>query len=345
VSAAHREVAVLRPGGHDRLVVVERPARPLGERDVRIAVAACGVNYADCCVRMGLYAAVEEYPVTPGFEVAGRVVECGSAVEDLAPGDEVLAVTRFGGYATELVVARELAFRRPPGLSVEQAAAFPAVHLTAWHALADLAHVREGETVLVHSAAGGVGTAACGIASRLGARVVGVVGAPHKVEVARRHGAATVVDKSSEDLWEAVERAAPSGCDVVLDANGVETLRGSYEHLAVAGRLLVYGFATMLPRGRQRPSRPALLWHWLRTPRFDPLRMTSENRAVIGFNVVHQFDRVEHFRAALKRLLGWCEQGALRPPEVTAVPFERAAEAHALLESGESTGKVVLVVD
>ena len=342
MSEDHLEAVVTRPGGHGRLVARRRPRLELGAGELRIAVRAAGVNYADCCVRMGLYSAVKEYPITPGFEVAGVVSETGSGVSGFAVGDEVFAVTRFGGYTEELVVTAGQVFAKPAGLSFEQAAALPATHLTAWHALVDLAHVAQGDTVLVHSAAGGVGTAACGIAAKLGAKVIGVVRGEHKREVARRHGAGAVIDRADEELWPAVERAAPDGCDVVLDANGVETLRGSYEHLAPSGRLLVYGFATMLPRGKERPSRLALLWHWLRTPRFDPLRMTSENRGVIGFNVVHQFERRGHFRRAMEQVLAWLEEGALRPPETTSFALAQAAEAHAALESGTTTGKLVL---
>ncbi len=342
MSGVHREVRVVKPGGYRRLALVEAENPLIGETDVRIAVRAAGLNYADCAVRLGLYSAVKDDPVTPGFEVAGTVLETGSAVTGFQPGQRVFAVTRFGGYTSELVVTQDQVFRLPEGMSFEQGAAFPAVHLTAWHALVDLAHLQAGETVLVHSAAGGVGTAACGIASRLGAKVIGVVRGEHKLEVARRHGAGSVIDRAAEPLWERVERLAPSGCDVVLDANGVETLRDSYEHLALSGRLLVYGFATMLPRGRGWVNPIALAWHWLRTPRFDPLRLTTENRAVIGFNVVYQFERRERFRTAIETLLGWLAEGTLRPPMVQTFPLARAADAHRAIESGRTTGKLVL---
>lgn len=345
MSGRHREVCVRKPGGFGRLTLVERESPALGPGQVRIAVSAAGVNYADCAVRMGLYSAVKTYPVTPGFEVAGTVLEIAEGVRGLKAGDRVFAVTRFGGYTSELVVGAEQVFRLPESWSFEQGAAFPAVHLTAWHALVDLAHLQEGETVLVHSAAGGVGTAACGIAARLGAKVIGVVRGEHKGGVAQRHGAGSVIDRSAEALWSRVERLAPSGCDVVLDANGVATLRGSYEHLALSGRLLVYGFATMLPRGRGWANPLALAWNWLRTPRFDPLALTTENRAVIGFNVVYQFERVEHFRRAIATLLDWVADGSLRAPEVQAFPLERAADAHRAIMGGKTTGKLVLTVD
>src|SRR5690606_30795686 len=122
-------------------------------------VQAAGVNYADCVVRMGLYESAKKYvgwPITPGFEFAGRVDALGEGTPGLAPGDEVFGVTRFGGYASSVVVPRHQVFRRPAVCSPDEAAAFPSVHLTAWYALFELAHPRPGSTLLVHSAAGGV---------------------------------------------------------------------------------------------------------------------------------------------------------------------------------------------
>src|SRR5207237_9610505 len=139
----------------------------------------------------------------------------------------------------------------------------------------------------------------------LGCRAIGVVGAPHKVETARRLGAAEVIDKSAEDLWAAARRHAPGGYDVVLDANGVATLGESYAHLAPAGRLVGYGFHGMMPRQGGRPQWLKLAWDWLRTPRFDPLRMTNENRSVLAFNLSYLFDRAEILQEGMERLLGW----------------------------------------
>lgn len=334
------------PGGWDRLRVEEHPRPIVGGGEVRIRVRAAGVNFADCIVRMGLYQSAREYvgwPITPGFEVAGTVTAVGEGVTGLAEGDEVMGVTRFGGYATELVVPASQVVRRPAELTAEQAAGFPAVHLTAWYALFELAHPRDGQHALVHSAAGGVGTALLQLLRLLGVRPVGVVGASHKVPVARVHGAVAVVDKSRERLWAAAERHAPDGYDLILDANGVETLRGSYRHLAPGGKLVVYGFHSMLVRGRGRPSWPKLAVDWLRTPRFDPLRMTGENRSVLAFNLSYLFDRTDLLGRAMEQLVDWVRAGRLTAPPTQAVPFERVADAHRALESGATVGKLVLV--
>lgn len=290
-----RRIIVHRPGGHDRLTFEDHPDPEPGPGEVTIDVAAIGVNYADCMVRMGLYKPAKDHvgwPICPGFEAAGRVAALGPGVDGLAVGEEVFAVTLFNPYSTGLTVPREQVFALPETLSLEQAASFPTVFLTAYYALFELCHPRGGEGMLVHSAAGGVGGALVQLGRAAGCRVVGVVGAPVKIEAARSFGADEVIDPS-EDLWAAARRHAPGGYDFIFDANGAATLKRSYEHLASQGRLVIYGFHTMLRKGRQRPSWPKLALDWLRTPRFDPLEMTNRNRSVLGFNLSYQFDRLD----------------------------------------------------
>ena len=341
-----RKVVVQRPGGHERLEIEEHPTPQPGPGEVRIEVAAAGVNFADCLIRMGLYKSSRDqvgWPVTPGFEVAGRVAAAGPGVDDLAPGERVLAVTRFGGYATEIVVPRAHAFAVPPGLTLEQAAAFPSPFLTAYYGLVLLANPRPGESMLVHSAAGGVGGALVQLGKVRGCRVVAVVGGAHKVGTARALGADEVIDASSEDLWAAARRLEPEGYGLVFDANGVATLGQSYRHLGRPGKLVVYGFHSMLRRGTSRASWPRLLLSWLRTPRFDPLRMTNSNRSVLAFNLSYLFRQTELLREVMDQLLAWLGEGRISPPPVEAFPFAEVAAAHRAIESGRTVGKLVLV--
>jgi NADPH:quinone reductase-like Zn-dependent oxidoreductase len=343
---AVRKVVISRPGGYERLAIVEGPAPTPGPGEVRIAVAAIGVNYADCVVRMGLYASAREFvgwPITPGFEVAGTISAVGEGAA-WRVGDEVLAVTRFGGYATEVVVPAAQVFARPPGLALAQAAGLPTIFLTADYAAHALAQPRPGDAVLVHSAAGGVGSALVQLLAARGCRVVGVVGAAHKVGAAQALGAARVIDKSAGDPWAAARAAAPGGFAAVFDANGPATLRASYRHLAPAGRLVVYGFHSMLPRAGGRPNWLALAWHFLRTPWFSPLALTNENRAVMGFNLSYMFHRGDLLAEAMARVLDGFARGALRMPAVTTYPFGQVARAHRDLESGGTVGKLVLAV-
>ncbi|WP_437720609.1 synaptic vesicle VAT-1 family membrane protein [Sorangium sp. So ce861] len=342
-----RKIVVHEPGSHDKLRVEEHPDPSPGRGEVLVDVRAAGVNYADCVVRMGLYESAKKYvgwPITPGFEVAGTVAAVGDGVSDLAPGAPVIGVVRFGGYASRVVVPRHQVFPLPSRLTPEQAAGFPAVFMTAYYALFELVRLRPGMVLLVHSAAGGVGSALVQLGKIAGCRVVGVVGASHKVEPARRLGADAVIDKSGEPLWAAAERHAPEGYDVVLDANGVETLRQSYRHLAPAGKLVVYGFHTMLPRQGGRPNYPKLALDFVRMPRFNPLDLCNDNKSVLAFNLSYLFHKAEILREAMDRLAGWVEEGRIAAPPVATFPLERAADAHRAIESGKTVGKLVLTM-
>jgi NADPH:quinone reductase-like Zn-dependent oxidoreductase len=342
-----KRIRIHKPGAYDRLVIEEAPDPAPGPCEVVIRTGAAGVNYADCVARMGLYASANElagYPLCPGFEVAGRVVASGRGIGAWPIGTPVMAVTLFGGYASHVVVPASQVCALPSRLTIEEAAAFPAAHLTAWFGLMELAHPRRGETVLVHSAAGGVGSALVQMAASAGCRVIAVVGAPHKREVALSLGAHEVIDKSAEDLWSRVEALAPAGCEIILDANGASTLAGSYAHLAPAGRLVVYGFHSMLPKKGGRPGWIQLARSWLKTPRFDPLAMTRENRSVLAFNLSFLGARSDLLMQGLTWLVGELEAGRLEPPRTTLFRFEDVAEAHRALESGTTTGKLVLTL-
>lgn len=340
-----RRVVIKEPGGYERLQIESFTPGPLAPGHVRIDVAAIGVNYADCVARMGLYASAEKYvgwPLVPGFEVAGHLHG--------EPDRPVVAITRFGGYTSVLDVPEHQVFAVPTVLgsvlSLTDAAGLPTVYATAWYALHPLADVRAGQRVLIHSGAGGVGGALLQLGKQAGCETVAVVGRSDKVEVARALGATHVIDKSRKDLFATARQLAPHGYHVVLDANGAETLRGSYEALASPGRLIVYGFHSMLPRsggGRVgRPSWPRLAWSYLRTPRFDPLRMTGENRSVMAFNLSYLFEEKALLREAMETIWTGLERGALSPLPTRAFPLERVADAHAALESGATTGKLVL---
>lgn len=340
-----RKVVIHKAGGYDRLRVEEHPTPSPAKGEVLVSVEAAGINYADISIRMGLYASAQKYvgwPITPGFEVAGTVAAVGEGVTQWKEGDDVLAVTRFGGYTSDLVVPEHQVFAIPDGFSKDEAAGFPTVFLTAYYALVSLADVQAGQNVLVHSAAGGVGSSLLQLGRIKGARSVGVVGRSNKVEVAEKFGADVVIDKSTQDLWKVAKREAPEGYQVVLDANGVSTLGESYNHLAPTGRLVVYGFASMLPKKGGRPNWLKLAWDWLRTPRFNPLDMTTDNKSVMAFNLSYLFDHKEVLAKSMDQLLGWCYTGEIKPSPVTTYALEDVAQAHKDIESSLTVGKLVL---
>lgn len=339
-----RRIVIDRPGGCAALRLVEDTLPAPGPGEVAIAVEAAGVNYADGIIRMGLYASAKElhgYPITPGFELAGTVLEVGEGVSDLAPGERVMALTLFGGYTSRIHLERRRVFRIPAHLSVEQAATLPTVFLTAWFMVHQQLHPRRGERWLVHSAAGGVGQAVAQLGRLAGCEVIGVVGRADKVDAARAAGCHAVIDKSSEVLWRRAEALAPGGFDAIFDANGVATLADSYAHLRPTGRLLIYGFATMLPKDG-RLNWLKLAWDWLRTPRFNPLTMTQQNRSVLACNLSFLSQEAERLLEGMDWLLGRFASGALQPLPLTAFDLADAARAQQHIESGRSVGKLVL---
>lgn len=341
-----RKVVIHRAGSYNRLKLETHPDLHPADNQVLVDVDAIGVNYADVVVRMGLYASARTYvgwPITPGFEFAGRVIDVGRQVDAFRTGDEVFGVTRFGAYATQVVVPQQQLVRRPETLTVEQAAAFPTVFLTAYAALFLLAKPRRGDLLLIHSAAGGVGSALIQLSRVAGCKVIAVVGASHKVRFVEQLDADHVIDKSAVDLWAEARRLAPAGYDMILDANGASTLRLSYAHLRPTGKLVIYGFHSMLPRRGGRPSWIKLAWDFLRTPRFNPLKMTTQNRSVLAFNLSFLFDRTDLLLEAMGQLLHWLGEGQIQPPSVTTYPFEEVAWAHRDIESGNTTGKLVLL--
>ena len=173
--------------------------------------------------------------------------------------------------------------------------------------------------------------------------MVGVVGAPHKMETARALGCQHVIDKSTEALWARARSISERGYDIILDANGVSTLGDSYRHLRPAGKLVVYGFASMLPRQGGRPRWLKLAWDWLRTPRFNPLELTTTSRSVLAFNLSYLFDRTDLMAEAMGLLAQMLSDGRLRPLPTTTYPLDEVARAHQDLESGQTVGKLVLV--
>jgi len=342
-----RKIVIERPGGHRRLEVKEFDTPVPRDDEVLVEVSAAGVNFADVFVRLGLYKSGKEYvgwPITPGFEFSGTVTKCGPGVAGFTAGTPVFGVTRFGAYASHLCVPENQIYAIPPNskFSSDQWAAFPAVFLTAYHGLFHNLVLRPDMKILVHSAAGGVGGALLQLGKIAGCRMIGVVGSSHKVDAAVLFGADDVIDKSRQDLWAKAAEICPDGFDVVFDANGPATLKKSYLHLVPSGKLVSYGFHSMLSTRRGIMNYAKLFYEYFRVPRFNPLNMTHDNKSVIAFNLSYLFHQVDLFNDALKTLCRWVEEGRIISAPLQAFPFDQVAAAHQALESGQTVGKLIL---
>src|ERR1700759_2746504 len=235
-----RAVVITKHGGPGVLEVQERPDPALAPGQVRIDVAATGVNFADVMARMGLYPDAPKTPCVVGYEVAGTILELGDGVEGFTPGQRVFASTQFGGYASQVAAAATDIVPLPDGLSFEQGAAIPVNYGTAWASLIGYGSLQAGERVLVHSAGGGVGIAATQIAKRIGAEIYGTA-SPGKHSRVLELGVDRCLDYNQSG-W---ERDLPK-FDLVLDAVGGRSFRRSYSLLRGGGRLIAYGASSVV---------------------------------------------------------------------------------------------------
>jgi NADPH:quinone reductase-like Zn-dependent oxidoreductase len=317
------------------LAVQERPDPPLATGEVRIEVAAAGINFADVMARMGLYPDAPKPPCVIGYEAAGSVLELGEGVSGLQTGQRVVAGTKFGGYASQVVVPATDVVPLPDSLTFQQGAAIPVNYVTAWAALIRYGALQRGERVLVHAAAGGVGIAATQIARRTGAEVYGTA-SPSKHERIRELGVEHALDYTKPG-W---EREVPP-MDVILDAVAGKSFRTSYSLLRPGGRLVAFG-ASSLVSGQRRNVITALRTV-LRMPRFNLIRQMSESKAVIGLNMLTLWkDRqtLEPWIAPLREMI---DDGTIKPVVAGEFSFQEAGAAHTMITERRNVGKVVLV--
>jgi NADPH:quinone reductase-like Zn-dependent oxidoreductase len=279
-------------------------------------------------------------PCVVGYEVSGTVDKLGEGAQGLTIGDRVLAMTMFGGYA-ELACMPAAGVRRiPEGMSDEEAAALPVVYVTAYHMLHYLTTVRPGDRVLVHAAAGGVGIAAIQMCKAVGAEIFGTASAS-KHEFLRGIGVRHCVDYRTQDFEAEILRLTNGeGVDIVLDALGGSALAKSYRVLRPAGRLFTFGFSRATPG--ERRAWLTILSELARTPRFHPLRLMDQNRAVLGVNMNHLAARPDLLGREFDGLIDLYRQGVIRPRVDKIFPLGEAGEAHRYLQQRRNIGKVLL---
>lgn len=326
---------VAKTGSLAALRLAEQPLGALAEGRVRIDVRAVGLNFADVFAVLGLYSATPAVPFIPGLEVCGVVSDGGNS--GFAAGTRVMAVTRFGGYASVIDAEARSVAALPDAWSFEEGAAFPVQTLTALYALRDLGAVQAGQCVMVHSAAGGVGLQALAIGTKLGATMLGTVGRPEKVAFLRSRGYSGAAVRGPGVMAALV---GDKKLALVLDAVGGEVLKESYRFLAPAGRLVVFGAADFASRG-SGVFWPKVVWKYLTRPRIDPLAMVSDNKSVLGFNLIWLWEKEE----LLAKLWSDVQGLGLDAPYVGEVMrFEEAREGLEKLKGGGTVGKVVLRV-
>jgi len=336
-----RSLWITRHGGPEALEVRESPLPEPGPGEVRVRVKAAGLNFSDIMARLGLYAAGPRLPAVVGYEAAGVVEEKGPGVTGLDLGARVLAVASAGCQAEAVVVPEHHLFPMPDGMTFEEGAALPVNYLTAYHVLFRVGHLQPGQSILLHMAAGGVGMAVLQLVKTVpGVTVFGTASAA-KHDLLRAAGCHYPIDYRTTDYAAEVRsRTGGAGVHLVIDPLGGRDWRRGYELLRRSGMLVACGFAN-LARGERR-SVPRVLFELLRMPRFSPLALMTDNRAVAGVFLGDLFSEAEAMGEALRAVLDLYRSGEVRPRVDSVYPLERAAEAHRRIQDRKNVGKVVL---
>ena len=290
---------------------------------------------------MGLYPGGPSLPLVPGLEVSGTIERTGPAVKGFSVGDRVCALTRFGGYSSRVVVDQELVRLVPPGVEMEAAAALPVTYLTAYLMMFTQGNLQSGQTVLIHSAGGGVGTAAVQLATRVGAHIIGTASAA-KHERLREMGVALCIDYRSADFVAEVMNATSGlGADLILDAQGPAHALRSLKALAPLGTLVLYGAQQKMGHTRLRSGLLRLLWE-LRTVRLAPMRLMNSSKGIYGFHLGRLDSRTGPVHKAFDELLVWLAEGRISPVVDRIFPYDQARQAHDYIHNRRNFGKVLL---
>lgn len=330
----------VQPGSLKNLQLIDDTLPPPGPGEVQVAVKAVGLNFADVFAIWGFYKAAPKETFTPGLEYAGEITALGEGVVNFKVGDRVMGVTRFGGYTTGINIHSDYIVPIPADWSYATGAAFLVQTLTAYYGLFNLGALQDGQTVLIHSIAGGVGLQGLKICKAKGCFVVGTVGNAGKIELAKANGCDRVLVRGKNFEQELRDALGDRQLDLVIDTVGGRYFSIPWKMLAPMGRLIVVGASRYASVGN-RPNLFRMLWHFLTRPKIDPQALPELNRGLFGFNLIYLYDRIDLMPPMLDDLRSM----QLTPPHVGhTFSFAQIREAILLFQSGKTQGKVVVEV-
>lgn len=317
----------------------ELPEPELEAGEVLIGVEAFGLNYADVMARLGLYQDCPPLPAVIGYDVVGTIEKVGSGVKERKPGERVTAMTRFGGYAQLAKTDERACAVVPAGMDAGKALALCTQYGTAYYAAEEMARIHEGDHVLIHAAAGGVGTALIQLARRRGAVIYGTAGSDEKLDYLREQGVHHPINYRKEDFSDAVKRInGERGLDLVFDPIGGKSVKKGFKLLGSGGRILLYGGADMTDLGLLGKLQFAAgfgIWH--------PIEFLMNSKAMIGINMLRIADnRPDALARVLKAVVKLTEAGELDPTVGKIYGSNELAEAHEFLASRKSIGKIAV---
>ena len=329
----------IKAGNITNLKISKEEIAPPDEEEVLIEVQSIGLNFADVFAILGLYSATPKGSFIPGLEFSGLVLEVGSGVSAFKAGDRVMGVTRFGAYSNMICVDYRYVIPLTADWSFEEGASYLVQMLTAYYGLKHLGDIQDGKTVLIHSAAGGVGIWANRIAKAYQCFTVGSVGSASKKEITTREGYdAAIVRRNDTFKSDIIDALQGRPLDLIMECIGGSIMRQGFDLLAPMGRLIVYGSAHYGGTGN-RPFWPKLIWKYLNRPKIDPQNMIRQNKSVMAFNLIYLFDHIHLMHAVLEEIrslhLG-------RPIIGETYSFDQLPTAIKHFQSGQTVGKVVV---
>jgi NADPH2:quinone reductase len=335
-----KAIQLIKHGDADKAFrITELPAPVPGEGEVLIRVESFGLNFADVMSRRHLYKDAPSLPFIPGYEVVGVVEE--SRAGEIKAGERVVAFTRFGGYA-EYVTAPALAVTPlPETITNGEGTALATQYCTAWHAAIDMANIREGELVLIHAAAGGVGIAITQMAHMRGATVIGTAGSEEKIRFLKETGVEYAINYREKDFEKEVPALTGGRLpDVIFDPVGGKNFGKSRKILNYGGRIVAYGASSQLNMGKGPVGPLKLLFGF---GFLHPVGLIVNSKGVLGVNMLKIADhKPEVLQKAMQEVVRHTAGGEFRPVVGKEYPAEEIAEAHAFFESRQSIGKIVL---
>jgi NADPH2:quinone reductase len=339
-----KAAVVEKYGGPEVLKIKDIPIPRAGSQQILVRVRAIGLNFADIIARWGVYPGTPKPPFVPGLEFSGEVVGTGDGVARFTGGERVMGYSQLGSHAEFLVVDERLAGVIPQSFTFEQAAAFPVASMTAFHGLVELAHVGRGERLLVHAAAGGVGTAMLQLGKHLGAEIFATASSPEKLSVAKQLGATHLINYRKDDFSAKILKATDGyGVDVVMDSVGGWAFRKSWNLLAGMGRYVLYGLSAVSGSGGLNFLRALRVY--ARMGVLVPAGLITKNRTISGFNLGTLSNKESYLESAGRTLIQLAADGVLKPVIGKIFPFNDIVSAHRELQTGRTFGKVVVVLD
>lgn len=334
-----KKVIYPKVGGVDSIEILDVEEPQASEGEVVVRIHRAGINFADLMMRQGLYGSNPDFPFTPGYEASGVIISLGKGVKGLELGDRVLAMTGFGGYSEKVSIPSSRVFKLPDSVTFDQAAAIPVTYGTAYHMLFHLGRISPGDSVLIHHAAGGVGTAVAQLCKVAGASVViGTASAPKK-EFVESIGV-KFVDRETEDFVKICkDMTGGKGVHHAIDPVGGKNLMRSYKATRRGGKVYFFG-ASSAVKGDKRSIISAFRM-WLNTPKFNPIKMMSSNKAIFG---VHMglLDDNSIFEGHLSALSKMLEDNEIDPIIDSIWRFERVSEAQMHMHDRKNRGKILL---